>query len=797
LRRVAPDGKHLSVSGDLFRVRGVTYGSFAPRLDGYPFPDPTQIKRDLMDMARVGLNTVRTYAPPPDDLLEMAEELELRVIAGIHFEDWRYEAEPGRRARRRVREAGRRGVAEAMARLGGRSVILAVAVGNEVPGDIVRVHGIGAVEESLSELVADVHAADPGMPATYVSFPTTEYLEVEGQDLACFNVFLEERDKLRAYLRRLQVRARDVPLILTELGLAEAIHGPDAQAESLSWQLEEVDRAGLAGATVFSWTDEWSVDGKPVEGWGFGITDAERRPKPALEVVSRWAGSATRDLSGRWPSVSVVVCAYNEERHLEDCLDSLERCAYPDLEVIVCDDGSTDRTLEIARRYPFRVLELPHSGLSAARNAGTHAATGEVVAFLDADAACHPEWPYHLALSLEEENVMATGGPNLPDPAAGLVERAVAASPGGPVEVLVSDDRAEHVPGCNMAYRKEALEAVGGFDPVFTSAGDDVDVCWKLLDRGWEIAFAPAAQVHHHRRDSVRGYLRQQRGYGRSERMVAARHPWRYNRLGQARWKGFIYGGLRAPRWLRPVVYHGPAGTAPYQGVVRHRWEPLLGWIGALLPLAAPVALLGALAPLSLWWLVAPAVAAASVAAYGTAASVTARPARDEPRPIRFRLLVGMLHAAQPFVRAWGRLTGPRARRARPRSPEWTGDRVAWLGVLRRELEARGWQVRVPGAHEAWDLEAVRGPLWRARINVAVVWGWEPLSRTSLSPRAPLLVGVATPVALAALAPAPAAIAFAGIALLGAADAARVKLAVRRARKASEGDRARSEEASR
>ncbi len=78
--------------------------------------------------------------------------------------------------------------------------------------------------------------------------------------------------------------------------------------------------------------------------------------------------------------------------------------------------------------------------------------------------------------------------------------------------MLIGDDRAEHVAGYNMAFRRDRLREMGGFDAVYTAAGDDVDVCWKLLDAGHEIRFSAAAQVFHRRRGTVGGYLRQQRG---------------------------------------------------------------------------------------------------------------------------------------------------------------------------------------------------------------------------------------------------------------------------------------------
>jgi glycosyltransferase involved in cell wall biosynthesis len=107
--------------------------------------------------------------------------------------------------------------------------------------------------------------------------------------------------------------------------------------------------------------------------------------------VTRWArGRVGRTWRIRGPRLSVVVPVYNVESYLAECLDSVLAQPYDDVEVVMVDDGSTDSSGEIARRYAeahadFHLVAQPNAGLGAARNAGVAAARGEFLTFLDSD----------------------------------------------------------------------------------------------------------------------------------------------------------------------------------------------------------------------------------------------------------------------------------------------------------------------------------------------------------------------------------------------------------------------------
>jgi glycosyltransferase involved in cell wall biosynthesis len=656
--RVRVDGKQFAVGDERFVLRGVTYGTFRPRADGERYPDPVVLRSDLATIAAAGFTALRTYTAPSDDLVEAAEEVDLRLLAGAFWPDWRYLVGCSRRQRRRMLRDARDELRGQVARRRDSDRILAWCLGNEVPADVVRWEGTDRVRDALDELADEVRDVDPGALVTYATYPTSEYLLPAGTDFPTVNVYLEDRQAFRRYLNRLHTLAGDRPLVLGEVGLTAdgTPRGEREQAEALDWLLETSIERGVAGTFVFSFTDDWWVGDQRVEGWHFGLTDRDRQARPAMAVAGKWNRAGVRDLEHDWPTMSVVICAYNAAATLDECLRHTCALDYPGLEVIVVDDGSTDDTAAIARRHPgARLLELPHGGLSVARNAGAAAAAGELVVYLDSDAYPSPEWPWYLALGLDGPTVGGVGGPNVPPADDGPGAQLVARAPGGPVHVLVGDDRAEHVPGCNMAFWRSTLAEVGGFDPVYHAAGDDVDVCWKVLDAGWDLAFHPAALVWHHRRTGLRPYLRQQVGYGKAEALVAARHPDRFTPAGTARWRGRIYTSL-PPVGDRDRIYRGVFGTAPFQSVYRgggHGLD-LAHQVGVPVAVALlPSALAAALSP----WLALPAAAAVTflVVLGCIDARRTTVPAELRRGRVRFRAGVALHHLAQPLARWWGR----------------------------------------------------------------------------------------------------------------------------------------------
>jgi hypothetical protein len=295
-----------------------------------------------------------------------------------------------------------------------------------------------------------------------------------------------------------------------------------------------------------------------------------------------------------------------------------------------------------------------------------------------------------------------------------------------------------------MAFRKDALQAIGGFDPQFRVAGDDVDVCWRLQQRGWTLGFNPSAVVWHHRRNSVKAYWKQQAGYGKAEALLERKWPSKYNAAGHVAWAGRIYGrGIAATigGW-RARIYQGTWGSAPFQSLYERAPGTLSAWL--LMPeWYLILLLLGALSGLGALWrpllftlpLLALGAGAPVVNAVRNAARVRLV---DEGRSRRGRVgaraVMAFLHLLQPAARLRGRLRhglAPwRHSGRRLLSPPWPRTSTIWreqweapgttLERLEAMLLADGVPVLRGGDFDRWDLEVRGGMLGGVHVRMAI-----------------------------------------------------------------------------
>jgi len=210
------------------------------------------------------------------------------------------------------------------------------------------------------------------------------------------------------------------------------------------------------------------------------------------------------------PTVSVVICAFREDRwsQLKKSVASVEGQTSPPIEVIVCIDHNEEllRKSEeyfgkgrVAEPVPVIVLANKYSGrLGAARNTGVEFASGEVVAFLDDDAAAAADWLERLIAPYDDQSVGAVGGKPLPvfevrrprwfphefDWVFGCAYRGLP-SARAPSRRLI---------GANMSARRCALREIGGFH---TDHQDDMDMCQRIAYAQRKVLYEPLAVVHH------------------------------------------------------------------------------------------------------------------------------------------------------------------------------------------------------------------------------------------------------------------------------------------------------------
>ena len=228
--------------------------------------------------------------------------------------------------------------------------------------------------------------------------------------------------------------------------------------------------------------------------------------------------------------VSFVVPVLNGRRLLRSCIDSIlaQRDGRP-FEIIAVDDGSTDGSLRLLEaRQAAGQLTLLHAegrGAAAAINLGIRAATHPILCQIDQDVVLQSGWLDEVLPAFNDGDVAAAQGHYITRPGAGFWARAM----GRDLEHRYSRIRGPHVNHVctgNTAYRASAVHQIGLLDEQL-GYGYDNDLSYRLIARGYRLAFQRRAVSVHVWREGFAGYLRQQFGVGYGRLDVVARHPHR------------------------------------------------------------------------------------------------------------------------------------------------------------------------------------------------------------------------------------------------------------------------------
>lgn len=263
--------------------------------------------------------------------------------------------------------------------------------------------------------------------------------------------------------------------------------------------------------------------------------------------------------------ISVIIPTYNNRSVLERAIEALLAQTFPrdQYEIVVVDDGSTDGTAGMIERLrgpvPIQYLAQPNSGRAAARNAGARAARGRILVFLDSDfwatphllAEHHTHYPPD-ARGIGVQGASRTHPQTLVTPFMRAREVFVEVSPGPPGRLSLF-----RVSTRNLSVLKADFAAAGGFDETFGGYGwEDIELAWRLRDRGVRFSYEPRATGDHYQMQNLEGLRKKMREGGRS-----AVYFWQKRR--RSAWLGLrleIAPILLPIKWL---VYRTPLVTLP------------------------------------------------------------------------------------------------------------------------------------------------------------------------------------------------------------------------------------------
>jgi cellulose synthase/poly-beta-1,6-N-acetylglucosamine synthase-like glycosyltransferase len=208
-------------------------------------------------------------------------------------------------------------------------------------------------------------------------------------------------------------------------------------------------------------------------------------------------------------SVSVVIPTFNGHSRIGSCLDALLSQSHRDIQIIVVDDGSTDDTADVIRRYEgVLFLRQNNSGPAAARNRGAAEATGTIILFTDDDCVPVPSWVEAMLQPFADPEVIGVKGAYRTRQRR-LVARFVQIEYEDRYRMMSRFQYIDFVDTYSAGFRRDPFLKMTGYDTSFPLAcAEDIELSYRMSARGWKMKFSPEAVVYHTHPDSLWRYLR-------------------------------------------------------------------------------------------------------------------------------------------------------------------------------------------------------------------------------------------------------------------------------------------------